>query len=361
MTTNPIESLRARLSRIKNRYDAHFAGQPRHTRDPGMLEDMVREIDEIIAASNGLEVGLEQTVLESLNQDRTLYQNEILAIREIQSAAPGVLLAHEYQTWVWLIIGRYRRNFAGRSRSSRDLGMLHEMADELKVLDGKLATLFDRTQATPIPRIREDIKESLELYQTEVKAIVDARSSGSREEQASRLAGAANAQFDQYRQHFSGKSRLSRDIRLMERIISQVTDIGEQMVGLRNDGFASENNDGNIDIVANRKSFYVGELSLIRDARQNTTFDQLVTSLGEAANAIFDEYRAHFGGQDRMTRELDRLNHCCEGLYYLARQMNDLDDVREHDVNQENLATVLDHLRIYDREHQAIAEAQSGS
>ena len=41
--------------------------------------------------------------------------------------------------------------------------------------------------------------------------------------------------------------------------------------------------------------------------------------------------------------------------------MNDLDNVREHDVNQQNLATVLDHLRLYDREYQAIEDAQQGS
>ena len=106
-----------------------------------MLEGMVNEIDEILAASKGLEVGLAPSVVEELTADRTLYQKEILAIRDIQTAAPGVLLAHEYQTWVWLTIGRYRRNFAGRSRSSRDLGLLNEMVKELKGLDSKLAML----------------------------------------------------------------------------------------------------------------------------------------------------------------------------------------------------------------------------
>ena len=174
----------------------------------------------------------------------------------------------------------------------------------------------------------------MELYRSERAAILDARQSGTPEEQASRLASAANAQFDQYRHHFSGKSRLSRDVRLMERIIEQVTSIGEAMGRLSADGLESDNNSGNIDIVANRRSFYIGELSLIREARQKTTFDNLVTGLGEAANAIFDEYRTT-SGQDRRTRDLESLNHA-RRFMYLARQMNDLDGVKEHDINQQN-------------------------
>ena len=133
------------------------------------------------------------------------------------------------------------------------------------------------------------------------------------------------------------------------------------MLGFKESGFVNEHNERNIEIVQSRKTFYIGELTQIREARETTTFDGLVTSLGEAANKIFDEYRTHFSGQDRRTRDLAILNGYCEGLYHIARQMNELDNVREHDVNQQNLATVLDHLRLYDREFQAIQEAQQGS
>ena len=41
------------------------------------------------------------------------------------------------------------------------------------------------------------------------------------------------------------------------------------------------------------KAFYIGELTQIREARETTTFDGLVTSLGEAANKIFDGIEIH--------------------------------------------------------------------
>ena len=57
MSTHTTDSLKARVTRIKNRYDAHFAGQPRHTRDPELLEGMMREIDEILVANREHRMG----------------------------------------------------------------------------------------------------------------------------------------------------------------------------------------------------------------------------------------------------------------------------------------------------------------
>ena len=91
---------------------AHFAGQPRHTRDPELLEGMMREIDEILVANRELSDGLADEMTQSLAEDRKLYENEIG-----HSRRAGAL--YEYQTWVWLTIGRYRRNFAGQSFKPR--------------------------------------------------------------------------------------------------------------------------------------------------------------------------------------------------------------------------------------------------
>ena len=59
-----------------------------------------------------------------------------------------------------------------------------------------------------------------------------------------------------------------------------------------------------------------------------------------------------------LDEQLDLLNRIFEGLYDLARQMDDLDRVREDSGNEHNLAIVLDALRLYDREDALIREAR---
>ena len=260
-----------------------------------------------------------------------------------------VLLAHEYQTWVWLTIGRYRRNCRSIS-STRDMGLLLEMIQELGTL--MKISRVERTEAEPIPNIRGDIQESLDLY---TKKAIARLANRSLEEQASLWAEIANPTRT-LPVHFPAILEC-RDIRLRANN-SPGYRCGERMQSFKDNGFANEHNERNIEIVHSRKTFYIGELTQIRESRETTTFDGLVTSLGEAANKVFDEYRTHFSGQDRRTRDVSLLNGYCEGLYHIARQMNELDNVREHDINQQNLATVLDHLRLYDREFQAIQEAQ---
>ena len=117
----------------------------------------------------------------------------------------------------------------------------------------------------------------------------------------------------------------------------------------------------NREICAQRLSFYKKEREQIQLARGQASFDQIVLALGEAANQAFDDYRAEFAGRDRKTVQLDTLNRICEELFDLAVQMNELDLVRSHDANQQNLATVLDQLRLFQREYDTIRQVQEAS
>ena len=69
-------------------------------------------------------------------------------------------------------------------------------------------------------------------------------------------------------------------------------------------GLTEGSNDQNVEIVHSRLEGYRKELEEVRNAKSQAGFQDLVTKLGEAANAIFAEYRENFAGQDRGTRDL---------------------------------------------------------
>ena len=97
MSTQNTEQLRARNQRLNRRYEQYFAGQPRHSRDPSMLDDMVGEADAILAGLKGLSSDAAQGIDQMVRENRELYQREAAEIRRIQDSSPEIFLAHEYR------------------------------------------------------------------------------------------------------------------------------------------------------------------------------------------------------------------------------------------------------------------------
>ncbi len=358
MTQQDLAALRSEIDRIHARYDAHFSGQPRVSRDPTLLDEMVKQTDALLPRVRAAgDAGL----VETLEKNRTLYSNEARAVREAQAAPPEVLSAHELGAWANLTFNRYRRHFAGKSRATRDLGLLAEMIDDLGRVERAVEALQKRLDQ-PVASVDGTLKEvsdSRALYTRERAAIREARGAGTLDEQGSILASVANDQFQLYRHHFAGKSRLSRRPALMERMIASLELVLERMKALEAQGLRSDSNTRNIGIVDSRLTLYREELSKIRETRQQNSFSRLVSAFGESANGLFEKYREGFAGQDRKTRDPDALSVLCDGLYDLARQMDDLDRVREDETNQHNLAVVLDQLRLYEREHRMVVDARA--
>ncbi len=361
MNDSKNPSLDERIKQVASTYSFRFAGQPRHTRDPDLLERMIEELDTVLAAARVQSTTDMGDVLEKAGSMRSLYAREAQAIRSLQDGDPVEVLAHEHSSWVQLVHERYQRNFAGQSRSTRDLALLLECLDELNEIRRRVDSLAEREDRDSISQLLETMDKRQALYQGERAAIAEARESGTLEEQAGRFAQQANMQFAWYRDHFAGRSRLSRSIKTIQRVVSNLTQLKDRMAALTTQGYHSEVNEKNLKIVTKNLDMYTGEINAIRQAREGSSFEQLVDALGTAANEVIDQYGEKFAGQDRRTRELSDLNVICEGLYNLARQMNELDLVRESDVNQRNLDVVLDHLRLYQREYALIRDAQSGS
>ena len=362
MNTQNIQSLKDKGARLSRRYEQYFAGQPRHSRDPLLLDEMAQEASLIVDAAQNLPGQVGADMVQSAQRQHDLYTREAAEIRRIQGAGTEIFLIHEYRSWAMMTFDRYQRNFAGRSRATRDASILADMVSELERLDGELGRLEGRGDDGGIcVETRKRIAENLSLYRSERLKIAEVRRSGALEEQADLLASAANVLFAVYGQQFAGKQRLSRNLSRLKGIIAELGLIREQMSALSEQGFVHESNDKNIATVRNRLEFYRAEVEKIQSARAGASFSDLVAELGRAANEIFERYRAEFGGQPRETRELETLVILTEGLFDLAREMNQLDRVRDNDNNQHNLAVVLDHLRMYHREYIEIEKAQKRS
>lgn len=358
MAKTTLKEIRKRADEIQRRYQANYAGHPRISRDPDALESMVQQIDQLLLRLKRLPANQQMQISRTLRDNRNLYAREAKAIREAQATGPEAMYAHHLASWANFASARYRRNFAGQNRATRDALLLNEMIEDLERLVPLISDQRTRVDSTELKEAHESAQQNLNLYRSERDAVRSAQRQGTPEQQADLLARLANDQFKIYTDHFAGKSRMSRRPALIERMLNNLEHIHERMQALTAEGLTEGSNTQNTEIVRGRLEGYRKELEEIRNTKSTAAFDDLVNALGEAANNIFAEYREHFAGQDRATRDLDLMNRLCEGLYDIARQMDDLDRVRDHDTNQSNLGIVLDNLRMYDREFDQIRAVQ---
>lgn len=357
-----LAPLTAELDALGALYDARFAGQPRITRNPAELEQMITRVRGVVERLASRSRGADRdALLARAERQLELYERERENVRAARAGGPEALAAHRLQVWATLMQDRYRRRFVGQSRATRDLGLLADLINEADRLRTEMDELLLGGHRADLAEARQAIERDRALYVSERGEIVAARGSGTLEEQSDRLAGLANTQFEIYTQHFAGKSRLSRRPETLQRVIDNLEQVADRMSVLRDSGLRSQANDRNRGIVSERLDTYRKELGEIRGARERTSLDELVGAFGQAANGLFEEYRAHFAGKDRATRDLDLLYRLSDALYDLAAQMDALDQMQGHARNAQNLQIVLDHLRLYAREGSQIVEARKSA
>lgn len=349
-------SLSEYAQKLDQQYQRHFAGHPRYSRDAALLRRMAADTrTQLGQADLG---NLEQPLAQKLSEQVKLFETEAAQIEEIQSADTEDFLAHEYRSWLDLIFDRYRRNFAGQNRGERDLHLLRSMQLELAKVEERLTKLSLNRASDVITQAQKVSRDHSKLFQSEFVEIAKLRDVGEQGQRTSMLANDANRLFEDWGDFFAGKSRVSRRIERLELMVEHVAWLADKMSSLQAGDDPKRLNEKNAEICLQRREFYKSELAQIRAARSQTGFDELVLALGEAANAVFAQYRTVFAGKDRKTVPLKALNQMCEELFDLAIQMNDLDMVRIHEANQQNLSTVLDQLRLFQREYDTIKETQ---
>ncbi len=351
MSTAP--ELLARLDAIDARYRGRFAGHPRISRDPEELEAIQADVESVAKEASSVD---DAALAERVEASRKLYAEELAKINEARAGGPAAVAAHRVSTMATLVMGRYGRFFAGKNRTTVDLGLLAQLEKTM----GKLVAEMERLQAQGA-NVAEDLERmrgAHKVYGDEQGAIRSARADGTVAEQAQRLATLANQQFDRYRLLFAGEPRISRDPDTLVVMVGSLKEILGTMRALQTRGVANDAHLKNMQIVSDRLENWEQEVATIRDIIARAPKSERVGRLGEAANKVFAEYREHFAGKDRKTLDLGKLANLIEQLWPIQRCMDAIDADDGDDANARNLSIVTDQLRVYDREYRNIQQAQ---
>ncbi len=344
------ESLAETTAALHDRYRRQFAGKSRATRDLAVL-------DTIIADSEALLPSLAQSLsLRSEVEERVaLYRKERDTIAAIQAGGADAQRAWRLAEWSEANLQRYRREFGGQSRLTRDQWLLEELASEERNAVKEIEPIAKKLGEANLTARLETMKKNAALYAEEAAKIAAARRDQRPADRIATLATVANRQFALYRRHFEGRTRASRRAALLERLIRALADVHKEMEAARAAGVTLPQHADNIAKVAGRLAHHKDELTKVREGKVNTPTAQLVGQLGDDANTWISRYRNEFAGKPRQGRDLDALSEVCDGLHEAARAIAEVGFADE--TNEKNLGIVLEHLKIAEREFGAILQA----
>lgn len=360
--TTPEKKLSEELERIAARYESQFAGMPRSSRNVDELDTIVAETKSLLKRVESVPEAVRSAEMSSLaataRQNIALYERERTLIGEASRVGPEFERFATLASSANFVFARYRRHFAGQSRTTRDLGRLGEMVGELEGIEKGMADIVATSKQSELARDLNLVRRALKSYREEVGHVEKAREVGTPEEQASQLAQLANDQFRLYQDHFAGKSRATRRPALLTRILGQLDAIHASMRALQKGGLRSDSNDANIGIVERQRETYAKELDEVRAARKGIALSDLLAMLGGAANDVFEAFRNEFAGKDRKTRDAARLSSLCDELGDIREQMLALGRAEPSATNDTNIDIVTTQLTAFEAEHEQILQAQ---
>jgi hypothetical protein len=354
--------MKQELDAIAKVYDDQFAGQSRGTRDLKLMDDLIRRTKNVlmqIDATPNASRDRELSELKSSAQEQSrMLDAERAGIQEARSAGPDFERFAPLAQRANFVMARYRRHFAGKNRSTRDIGLLEEMAEDLSQIHAEMSAIVARNPAPPFRRDIEAVTQALTMYRSERDAVLGSWKTGTPEEQTGSAGTVANGQFELYADHFAGKGRSSRRPELLERMLRTLERCKTRMLDLSANGSVAETNQNNLGIVDENLRMYATELEEIRKAKESTSLEDLVGSLGGAANDVFDEYRKRYAGKDRKTVDRDRLGVMCDLLGEIERQMELIARGVENKINASNLEIVRSQLSAFEGEWEQVTQVQ---
>lgn len=360
--SDALQSITQRVESIHDRYRSHFAGQSRATRDVNLLTQLSGELTPLRAQASALSGVLPggDGLVGRIDEYLALYRSEALAISRLQDAGPDALDASQMLDWDLVNHQRYARHFAGQSRLTRDHGLIVELSDESRARIGAFKAIVSRQGADFMPGALDAMVARQAMYDKEREEIPHARAAQAPGELARFLATAANVQFQLYRDHFEGKSRNTRRIPLLQRMAAQLRTILRDMHTLRDrQNVRTESHLSNIEKVEGRIRHYQNELVQVQSAIGQTSLGDRVTALANEANGIFTSYREQYAGKERKNADLARLGLLCDQLHEVGRTMLELNAQFSHDTLSKNAGIVLENLKRYEREYEAVKAAKA--
>jgi hypothetical protein len=251
--------------------------------------------------------------------------------------------------------------FAGHSRVTRDLNVLNDLSNRMKRCQEDLERIQRTIPAAEFGQIRDSIRQSLQIYDTERKEIMRVKSLGPDFAEFDDLRTQANLVFGMYRRHFAGKSRSTRDLGLLAEMIDDLERISENMKELGPTIPPGHGVQEDIDLVAQNHKMYVAERGEIVEARGMGTSEEQGTTLAECANGQFKLYDTHFAGKSRATRRPALLQRMIDTLTQVQDRMKNLrtQGLRDNP-NDQNIEIVEQSLGTYRTEINEVRKAREG-
>lgn len=261
-----------RANFVFHRYDRHFAGSSRSSRDNTLMADMIDELKGLRAAMAAM-VAVRPD-LSSARGDMDVIDGRLQQFEEErrQIAAAQTDGTHAEQAAALAGIAnnafaQYRAVFADQPRVTRRpellvrlIGALQQVRERMQALQAQGLALASNDQNIAI------VTERLTAWQSELAAIRADRQKATIVSLESDLGTAANAEFEMWGAHFAGQARKTRDLARLRAMIDRLDEVERQMTRL-DQVHGRPENARNLQIVRDNLAMYCGEYDEIVKAQ----------------------------------------------------------------------------------------------
>ena len=258
-----------------DRYQRHYAGQGRDTRDLGLLKELIEELRQVrkrMTAMGGKKLPAQmQNDISLVASNIERYQVEEREIPKAQATGTPEEQGDRYAFLANQQFAIYAAHFAGQSRLTRRPAMLVRLTDNLKryktaMFDLKTRGLKSDSNQNNIQIVDGRIK----AWETELAEIRKVRSGVKLVDIMSSLGGSANDLFKEYRDDFAGKDRSSVSLEQLGLLLDRLDELRRQMEELGR----VEKNDVNLAnqrVVREYQSSWVQEYQAVAQAQAATS------------------------------------------------------------------------------------------
>jgi hypothetical protein len=162
-------------------YRAHFAGQDRLTRRPGLLRRVIDNLAQVRdrmrdLRTTGVQDETHAKNIRMVSEQMALYREELDTVEMRRESASILELVDGLGSAIQRISSEYGEHFAGKERATRDLNRLRTILDRTWELERQMVEI---EAGSPLDRNHDNLRtarDMLTLYGREYDAIQNARS-----------------------------------------------------------------------------------------------------------------------------------------------------------------------------------------
>jgi len=344
--------IREAAEKLHAEYRKNFGGLPRITRDAALLQQIRQQTQRLQEQAPNKDRQLK----EHLRARIALYTKELRAIEQEQ-VSPFAVAAARTAGDANATFDYYRRHFGGKSRWSRDTGLLEALIEELVLAESNFGFILKDWDNESVRNNLELVQRNIELYKSELGEIAAARENLDDDQRASETAGSANTLFDTYRTLFAGLPRPSRRPELLERLLNALREVEKRMVASAAAGNTNQHLRPNMQLVRQQIEMWEQELPQLKQAHANIDLTDRIMALGTEIDAIWSIWGESFAGQPRETRDLEQLSGLLDRAFEVTIQARALHRDNRLPTTDRLLRVARDQRHILMREYTQIQEA----